>query len=228
MAMATATMDHAAERGASRPTRAVGLLAIATGVAGLVLLASHPEGNATTFAQVVQNEAADRAINAIVHGSFIGVLALQLVCYAMFTRVLGQRVSALAAFVFFAMGAAFMCASLLLDGLVTPAIAVRYVAKPDKIESARILFVLIGTIVSFLMPIGLLLQSAAIAAWGWALNANGSRVLGAIGMGLGGLLVLALGSSFVMMNPMVLMGALAATSVWAMMVGVLLMRTARE
>lgn len=206
--------------------RAVGILAIATGIAGFALLAIHPGGEAKTFADVLQNEAANRAVDAVVHGGFIVVLALQLICYAVFMRGFGQRVSALTAFIFFAVGAAFQAGSLLLDGLVTPAIAARYLAKPDKIEMARVLFVFAGTTISFMMPIGLAFQSAAIAAWGWALSVSGSRTLGAVGIGLGGMLVVALGSSFLMMNPFVLMGAIAATSVWAALVGVSLMRRA--
>src|SRR6185312_1492061 len=153
----------------------------ATGIAGFALLAFHPGEGAKTFADVLQSEASNRAADALVHGGFIVVLALQTVCYATFTRMFGSRVSGLAAFVLFAFGVAFMCGSLLMDGLVTPAIAARYVGKPDKIETARTLFVLIGTMISLLMPIGLAFQSAAIAAWGWALSASGSRVAGAIG-----------------------------------------------
>jgi hypothetical protein len=84
--------------------------------------------------------------------------------------------------------------------------------------------VLIGTLIGFLMPLGLMFQSAAIAAWGWALAAGGSRVLGAVGV-IGGLAMLgALGLSFAVTNPLLLMGALAGTAAWAMAVGMVLLR----
>jgi hypothetical protein len=224
MTVASGTMDGSVERGTPASTRGLGILAIATGIAGFALLAAHPGGDAKTFADVVKGEAANQTMDALVHGGFVVVLALQLICYAAFSRRFGYRISALAAFVFFAIGTAFLCASLLLDGLVTPALAARYVAKPDKIESARVLFVLIGTMVSFLMPIGLAFQCAAIATWGWALSASGSRVLGGVGLGLGVLLLVALGTSFVTMNPLVLMGGIAATALWAILVGAQLLR----
>jgi len=217
-------IDDSSDASPPGRTRRLGILTIATGIAGFALLAVHPGGDAKTFADFVRGEAADRTIDAVVHGGFVVVLALQLICYAVFSRGLGYRVSALAAFVFFAIGTSFLCASLLLDGLVAPAIAARYVAKPGKIESARVLFVLLGTMVSLLMPIGLAFQSAAIATWGWALTASGLRVLGGVGLGFGVLLLVALGISFVTANPVILMGAIAATALWAILVGAQLMR----
>jgi hypothetical protein len=220
------TVDSLA-RGNPSPTRTVGIVAIAAGLTGFALLALHPMGDARTFADVLANEAANRGADAVVHGGFIVVLALQLICYAVFSTRLGLgRTSALAGLVLFAVGAAFLGASMLLDGLVTPAIAARYVAKPDKIESARTLFVLIGTMVSFLMPIGLAFQAAAMTAWGWALAASGrSRIAGMIGLAIGCALIVAIASSFVAMNPLILMAAIAATAVWSMIVGALLLRS---
>jgi hypothetical protein len=202
------------------PTRAAGALLIATGVAALVLLASHPMEDARTFADVLRNEAAGRLNAAIVHGGFILVLTLQLIGYAVVSARLGlQRMSSVTALVFFAMGAVLLSLSMLLDGLVGPAVAARYVVKPDKIELARPLFVLIGSAVSFLMPIALTFQATAVAAWGWAFTATGSRIVGGIGLLLGGVLLLGLAASFVAMNPMVLMGAMAGLALWAIVVG---------
>jgi hypothetical protein len=222
MTTASMTMSSDAETPSTSRSRGIGLLAIATGVAAFALLASHPAENARTFAEVIQNEAAGQMMAAIVHGGFIVVLALQAVCYAVFSGRLG-RPAAVAGLVFFAIGMAFFCGSLLMDGLVTPAIAARYVAKPDKIESARVLFVLMGTMTSFLMPIGLMFQSAAIAAWGWALTANGLRTAGVFGVVLGAAMIVALAASFTMANPFAMMGAIAATGVWALLAGGLMM-----
>ena len=76
------------------------------------------------------------------------------------------------------------------------------------------------------MPIGLALQSAGIAAWGWALTASGSRAAGLTGLVLGSLCIAALGAGFALGNPMAMMGALAAMAVWAMVVGTYLFRKA--
>lgn len=208
------------------PARATGFLSIATGIAAFALLANHPGGDARTFADILKNEAANQAMNAIVHGGFIVVVALETVCYAVLSARLGfSRITAIAGLVFFAFGAAFLSGSLLLDGLTSPAVAARYLAAPNKIDFARSLFILIGATISFLMPIGLAFQSAAIACWGWALTASGkSRVAGVFGIALGGVLLAALAANFVASNPFVLMGAIAATAVWAIIVGIVLLR----
>lgn len=205
-------------------TRAIGILAILTGVAGIALLAGHPGGEATTFAQVLQNEAANRAADAAVHGGFVVVLALQTFCYTMLTLRLA-RPGAVAGLVFFAFGAAFLSASMVLDGLATPALAAKYLAAPAKIEFAKSLFALVGTLIGLLMPIGLAFQSAAIAAWGWTLVAGAvSRIAGVIGLALGGAALAALAATAGTMNPFVLMGAVAATALWAVVAGIVLLR----
>jgi hypothetical protein len=226
MTIAAAPMFDTQERATPPATRSVGVLAIATGIAALALLANHPGGGAATFADVLKEEASNRLADGIVHGGFIAVLALQMVCYAVFSRRLGlQRNAALAGLIFFAIGAAFLAGSMVLDGLVTPAVAAKYLAAPAKIEFAKSLFVLIGTLIGFLMPLGLMFQSAAIAAWGWALVASGmSRVLGVIALIAGAGLVALLATSFAAMSPLVLMGGIGATALWAMAVGVVLIR----
>lgn len=205
--------------------RGIGLLAIATGIAGFGLLAFHPGGAATDFAGVLKEEAANRAADALVHGGFIAVLALQMVCYAILSARLGlTRGTVMAALVFFAFGAAFLSGSMLVDGLMTPAIAARYVGKPDKIESARALFVLMGTAISFLMPVGLAFQSAAVTAWGWALTASGSRSLGLAAMAIGATMVMAMVAGFLTMNPIALMAGIVGTAMWAVLAGTALLR----
>ncbi len=226
MTVAAAPLFETVSREAEpRRARGIGVLTIALGVASLALLAAHPGGDAKTFADVLKDEASNRISNAIVHGGFIAVLALQMVCYAVFSARLGlMRVASVAGLVLFGFGAAFLCASLLVDGLVVPAVAARYLPKPDKIESARVLFVLMGTMVSLLMPIGLAFQSAAIAAWGWALTASGKRAAGVFGLVAGVLMLAAVAASFAMGNPMAMMAALALTAVWAMVAGAAMLR----
>jgi hypothetical protein len=218
-----ATLDSIpAERA---PLRSIGLVTIASGLAAFGLLAFHPGGAATDFAGVLKEEAANRLADAAVHGGFIAVLAVQLVGYAAFARRLGLgRGAVIAGLVFFAAGAMFLSGSMLADGLMTPAIAARYVAHPDKIESARVLFVLLGTAIAFLMPIGLMFQGAGIAVWGWALAADGKRVAGAFGMILGVVLVAALGTALLAMNPMAMMAGIVATALWAMLMGAMMLR----
>jgi hypothetical protein len=207
------------------PGRAVGVLAIFSGIAALVLLANHPADSAHSFAEVLKSEAANRFADNLVHGGFVVVLALQGICYAILTQRLGwTRPVALAGFVFFAVGAMFLSGSMVIDGFVSPAVAARYLQAPDKLEYARSLFVLIGTMISVLMPMGLLFQSATIAAWSWVLIESGRRAAGSLALIVSALAIVALVASFVQLNPLVLMGAVAETSMWSLLAGYLLLR----
>ncbi len=209
--------------GTVTPARAAGILSIATGIATVGLLASHPGGDAHTFADVLKDEAANRTMDAIVHGGFVVVLALQAICYATLSARIGR--AAIGGLVFFAFGAAFLSASMVLDGLVTPALAVKYLAAPQKIEFAKSLFALVGTLIGLLMPIGLAFQSAAVGAWGVALMTSGvSRIAGVIGLALGAAAFVALAATAGTMNPLVLMGVLAVTAIWAVVAGFVLLR----
>jgi hypothetical protein len=206
------------------PDRVTGTLSIVTGIASAGLLALHPGGGAHDFLGVLKDEAAHRAANALVHGGFVAVLALQAVCYAALTMRLA-RLSAVAGLVFFAFGAALLAASMVLDGLAIPALAAKYLAAPNKIEFAKSLFALVGTLIGIVMPMGLAFQSAAMAAWGWALIASGtSRAAGVLGIALGGAVFIALALTAGATNPFVLIGGIAALAVWAIVAGVVLLR----
>jgi hypothetical protein len=225
--MVAATLNDTAKPAPERsPYRGTGRLAMATGIAAFALLAVHPGGTATDFAGVLKEEAANRGADALVHGGFVVVLALQAVCYAVFSARLGwQRSAVVAGFVFFCAGAIFLSGSMVLDGLVTPAVAARYLAAPAKIDYARALFVLIGTLISVLMPAGIAFQGGAIAAWGAALAASGKRALGMFGVLLGMAMIAGVAIGIATANPMALMGGIVGTALWAVVCGTTLMRS---
>jgi hypothetical protein len=205
-------------------SRLAGLIAIVAGAGSIALLALHPMDRAQSFAEVVGNEARGLTQDAIVHGGFIAVLALQLVCYGVFSRRLGEGLMQRAGFTFFAIGAAWLCLSMLFDGLVTPAVAARYVAQPDRIESARPLFVLIGAVVGRVMPLGLGFQAAAILSWSGAMFAAGRMAISAsVSLILGALLAACvyLGAFAGMM--MALMGSFLLLALWAMLAGTVML-----
>jgi hypothetical protein len=202
--------------------RIAGGLLAAAAIGSFVLLALHPEGSATDFAGVLRQEAAGQTMDAIVHGGFIALLSVEIVCYLLLTLRL-KRLSALAGMVFFAVGVALLSGSLVTDGLVIPAIAAKYLPVPAKLETARSLFVLCGSFIRVLMPMGLAFQAAAMAAWGWALLRSGvARVLGVCGLAAGGALLAAIGVQA--QSPLVPMAAIAALALWALSVGVVMMR----
>src|SRR5271155_2122704 len=154
-------MDEHSQRTAS------GAVLILAAVLEIALLALHPEGSARDFAGMLREEANGRLIDALVHGGFIVLLAVQLVGYRALSIRLGQdRTSVIAASVFFAMGTAALSASLFVDGLLVPKLAQRFVtATAAQQEAARPIFALAGSAIGLLMPIGLGFQGIGIVAW---------------------------------------------------------------
>ena len=115
---------------------------------------------------------------------------------------------------------------MVLDGLVTPAVAARYSRHRPSSNRRREFVRFAGLIDRRTDADRLMFLSAAIAAWGWTLSKRGmSRAAGVLGMIAGGLLLVILGASFTAMNPFVLMGAIVANAIWATVTGVMLMQT---
>jgi len=207
-------------------TRITGLITLATGLAALVLLAFHPGGQAADFAGLLKEEAANRAIDAAVHGGFAVVLAIQLACYAIFAGRLGwAKPIAVTGMVFFAVGAGLQMASLLVDGLMIPALAVRYVvATPDRLPIVRGLFVLCSIAVQILMPLGLFFQGAGVVSWGAGL-ASRARGAGIVALVAGALVAAAaIGTVATGQSHMVLV-AVALLACWAGIAGTALVRS---
>jgi hypothetical protein len=205
--------------------RSAGILLLLSTIASLVLLGLHPSETATTFAGVLKDEALHQGLNGVVHGGFIAVLALEMAAYAAFSSRL-RGLLPVTGLVLFSVGVAFLSASLFCDGLIVPAIAAKYAAVPEKIESARTLFVLCETAIRFLMPLGLAFQAAGVAAWGMALVRGPSRWGGVAGSVLGLGVLAALVITYAQLNPLVVMASLAALSLWGFIASGLLLRRA--
>jgi hypothetical protein len=214
-------MNKAAARGQS-PDRLVGALAIATSIAGFALLAAHPGEQARTFAEVVQEEARNQQQNLIVHGGYVIVLSVQLLCFGVLSEALsGARLASRAGFTFFAIGAAWMCVSLLFDGLIAPAVAARYAGQPETVAP---LFSLIGAVVRFAMPLGLGFQAAGVCCWGAAMLTLGQRIGGGVAMLLGAGAIAAVFAGAIGGVEAALMAAFAAIVLWPMVAGLVLVR----
>ena len=212
-------MENSADR-----SRGVGILLVATAIASVALLLNHPGDHATDFAGVLKEEAANQMINGVVHGGFIVVLAVQLACYAIFTGRIGARPLAIAGMTFFALGAALQIGSLVVDGLMLPQIAARYLAAPpDRLPFARSLFSLCGTAVMILMPMGLLFQGVGVASWGGALM-RVARSAGMLTFLLGAVVMAAVVGAASTGAMMLLMIAIALLALWALIAGVTLFR----
>jgi hypothetical protein len=209
-----------------KTSRRAGLLLGLTGLSEIVLLALHPDGKARDFAGVLQDEAAHRVMDAIVHGGFIFVLVIQLVLYAVLSiRLNVARTTTIAAFVFTAAGTAFLSGSLLLDGLVIPTSAAHYVAATSASQSAiRPVFAVIGIAIGWLMPLGLGFQGLGIAFWGLRL-APRAPLTGGTALLLGAAMLGTIAASGVLANPGLVMIALGGGILWALMAALWLLRS---
>ena len=194
----------------------------------LLLLAVHPGGSPQTFAEVLKDEAANQGPDALVHGGFVALLAIQMACFATLAARLGAgRGRVLAALVFTACGSTALAGSMIFDGLVTPAVAAKYLAAPaDKLEAARTLISLCGLMVRFLMPMGLAFQAVAALAWSASLLGRGwpARWVAILGAASGVGTLAALAATITEPSPLVLMGGIAAQSLWTAATGALMAR----
>lgn len=201
-----------------------GNLAVVAAVGSVVLALLHPGGQARSFPDFVMEEAKNQFMDMIVHGGFIFVFALQLICYGVLSRRLESgRLAARSAYVFFTLGVAWISLNLLFDGLIQPMVAVRYGA-PDQIEAGRSLFVLIGALGRYVMPIGLTFFGLSVLTWGWALIEAQLRTFGRIAIGLGAVLTALVALGIGAQMPMAFMVVFFGMAVWGGLAGAVLRR----
>lgn len=201
------------------------------GLASLVLLASHPASAAHDFAGVLREEASNQLMDGLVHGGFIFVLAALVICFVLLARRLGAaRAPVTIMLVTFGIGCAALMASMLVDGLVIPAVAARYVNvdAPEKLAAAKALFVFAGTLITFLMPLGIAFQSLAMLSLGGLLVAGPPRrrAAGVMGVSSALLILVLLVSAPAHMAAHVLLGSIALLAVWEFVLAGLLWRGA--
>jgi len=188
-------------------------------LATLALLANHPAPGGHTFADLLQAEARNQFADAVVHGGFIVTSSVLIVCFALLSRGLGvERVAVVAGFVAFCVGCGALMGSMILDGFVIPAIAIRFsdVGNADGLGRAQTLFILCGTLIRFLMPMGLLFQGAAMLSWSSVIvGSRGWRLgVGVFGLAGGILLTGALLAPLPRLREHVLLGASVVLAVW--------------
>ncbi len=214
-------------RAPSPRARLAGVGLVVCGVASVALLLGHPgAGGSPVLADVLRSEAAQRIPDAIVHGGFILVLALELVGFAALAVRAGPgRTLVLGAMLFALIGSGLLAGSMIVDGLITPAVAARYAAAPaERQEAARALLVLIGAAVSVLMPLGLAFLGASALAWGAALMGGPARIGGWIALASGTAMLAGCGGSFQAGGMLGLIVAILGSAAWAITAGVVLAR----
>ncbi len=144
----------------------------------LILLLAHPHASTRTFADVVDFEIGHRLMSGIVHGGMIGLLGLIVVAHIAAARLFnGANLWVTAAVTALCGACVLMTASLVLDGFVTPALAVQFraaqsAALRDSVES---LVRFCDTSIGILMPMALLGFAVSALAWCGPLVGGGGR-----------------------------------------------------
>ena len=197
-------------------------------LASLTLLANHPGGNPRSFADLIKDEAAHQVIDGVVHGGFVITLVALIVCFVFLSRLLGlAKISVVIGLVCFCAGCGALIASMVLDGFATPAIAARF-AGVDDLQPAKTLFILVGTLIRFLMPMGLLFQFVAMLSWSWAIvkRPGLGRAVGLLGLVVGIFFIVAIFAIPTAMAAHVILGGLALQAIWYLAIAALLFNRA--
>ena len=196
-------------------------------LASLTLLANHPSGNPASFAELIKDEAAHRVIDGVVHGGFSITLVALIICFVFLSRFLGlARPSVVIGLVCFCAGCGALMSSMVLDGFVVPAIAARF-AGSDDLQVAKTLFILLGTLIGLLMPIGLLFQSMAMISWSSAIAKGPGfrRAVGLFGLVVAIALIVAILATPAVMAAHVILGGVALQSIWYLAIAGLLFKS---
>ena len=195
-------------------------------LASLTLLAIHPSGAAGSFLALLKDEASHQVIDGVVHGGFIVTLVALIICFAFLSRFLGSaKVPVVIGLVCFCTGCGALIASMVLDGFATPAIAVRF-ATADDLQPAKTLFILFGTLIGFLMPMGVLFQSVAMLSWSWVLvkGSGLQRAVGAFGLAAAISLIVAVFAVPPAMAAHIVLGGIILQSIWYLAIAALLLK----
>jgi hypothetical protein len=196
-------------------------------LASLTLLASHPSGSPGRFADLVRDEAAHQVIDGVVHGGFVVTLVALIICFVLWSRFVGlAKPPVVIGLVCFCVGCGALIASMVLDGFATPAIAVRF-ASTDDLQPAKTLFVLVGTLIRFLMPMGLLFQFVAMLSWSSVIvkGPGLARAVGLVGLVAPIFFVVAIFTVPSVMAAHVILAGVALQAIWYLAIAALLFKS---
>jgi hypothetical protein len=198
--------------------RLAGVFALCA-LATLTLLVNHPAAAGHGLADLIRGEARNQFADGLVHGGFIVTLSVLMVCFVFLSHLLGTaRVAVVTGLVAFCVGCGALMASMVLDGFVIPAIAVRFTGmdSSDGLAQTQTLFILCGTLIRFLMPMGLLFQATAMLSWSAVIvGSRGWRlVAGVFGLAGGVLLIGAIFALLPRLREHILLGGIVVLAVW--------------
>jgi hypothetical protein len=197
--------------------------------ATLTLLTAHPNAGTGSLADFLKEAVHDQYADEVVHGGFLVTLGILIVCFVFLSRRLGfARPSVIVGLTAFCIGSGMLMASMVLDGFVTPAIAVRLAGAldADNLLVARTLLILLGTLIRFLMSGGVMFQAAAMFSWSLVIvrGQRMQRTVGALGLLAAPALIVGLTAASGTTATHLLLGSIVLHAIWYASLAVLIFR----
>src|SRR6478735_1479771 len=159
----------------SLSTRAAGIAIAAATIVSTLFVALDHGGGGRDALEILQGIARLQALKEVVHGVAIASVCAYAFGYAVVARRLGPaRPLVLAGLVVYLIGCVAMIGATILDGFVTPHIAMDAITgSPEKIDFAYKLIHFIGIVLNDLAKLGWVLQAVGTLAWSLALMRDG-------------------------------------------------------
>lgn len=209
-------------------TRTAAVAIAAATIISTIFVALDRSGGGSTPAEILAGIAALTTLKEIVHGVAIASVCAYAFGYASLARRLGlHRPHVLAGLTVYLVGCVAMIAATMLDGFITPHIALDAMgAPPERVQFAYDLVHYIGLMLNDLAKLGWILQAAGALAWSFALlrGTGFNRAIGVVGVLSSVLVGLAILGSATNMSMASLLGVLLAQLIWNLAAAVFLFR----
>lgn len=222
---------HAATLPLPRPratTRPAGVAIAAATVLSTVFVALDRSGGGSTPAEILAGIARLAALKAGVHGVAMASVCAYAYGHAVLARRLGlQRGVVLGGLAMYLFGCMAMLLATLLDGFVTPHVAIDAAgAAAARAAFAFDLVHYLGVILNDLAKLGWILQAAATLAWSLVLlqRPGSARVVGGVGLLSSALVLALLATAATRMSMASLLGVLCAQLLWNLAAAMMLWR----
>lgn len=214
----------------SASARGAGALLIAATLLEMLAMAHHPTVHSHELAQAIAQLKELAGASAWVHGILITLMWLGFFALSEFTlRRNPARPAIRFGFMAYALGVALMTGAAIVDGFITPQVALASAGPdPDNLRITGHLVNLCLMCNQALARLGVVAMSAGIAAWSLDLvrAAGLERVLGVLGIAVGIVCAGALIAGPLRLDVHGMLAVIVAQGIWCIGVGVLLWRPA--
>lgn len=225
---ATHTNAPVGSNPAAHPTRSAGIAIAAATIVSTIFVALDRSGGGSNALEVLQGIAKLQVLKEVVHGVAIASVCAYAFGYAALARRLGlARPLVLAGLTLYLFGCVAMIGATILDGFVTPHIAMDAIAGSTyAVKFAYALIRSVGIVLNDLAKLGWILQAVGTLAWSFELVRDGgfNRAIGVIGLSSSGMVIALIAGSATNMSMTSLLSVLLAQLIWNVAAAVLLVR----